>query len=205
MNRKNIVELVGIYIILTGLSYAFYVVIVAAKANDSVASSLLSWSATMFATVALLYTYANWREQESIKLLSVLSHQCMDKIDILIRTNDKLGSNIINILNDNKIDSYELYEDFKIQCSELHNLLLKISSGIDSNSDELNSLIMDYISKIENIKSITNNTLNFFDNLNDEQKSSFRINTVNLASSLFSNLNLVKKELKPYLFFDKKY
>ena len=119
MNRKNIVELVGIYIILTGLSYAFYVVIVAAKANDSVASSLLSWSATMFATVALLYTYANWREQESIKLLSVLSHQCMDKIDILIRTNDKLGSNIINILNDNKIDSYELYEDFKIQCLSL--------------------------------------------------------------------------------------
>ncbi|OIF59375.1 hypothetical protein DCD76_08640 [Acinetobacter baumannii] len=53
----------------------------------------------MFATIALLYTYTNWREQESTKLLSALSNQCMDKIDVLVRTNDQLGSNIISILN----------------------------------------------------------------------------------------------------------
>lgn len=204
MNKKNIVELVGIYIILIGLSYAFYIVLVAVKANDSVASSLLSWSATMFATIALLYTYTNWREQESTKLLSALSNQCMDKIDVLVRTNDQLGSNIISILNGEKINSYDLYEDFKVQCSELHNLLLKIDSGLDSNHNmELDSLIMEYINKIENIKSIVNNTLNLFDNLGDDHKTSFRMQINSLAGSLFSNLNQIKKEIKPYLFFDK--
>ncbi|MDC4347187.1 hypothetical protein NQ641_18915 [Acinetobacter baumannii] len=122
----------------------------------------------MFATIALLYTYTNWREQESTKLLSALSNQCMDKIDVLVRTNDQLGSNIISILNGEKINSYDLYEDFKVQCSELHNLLLKIDSGLNSNHNiELDSLIMEYIKKIENIKSIANNTLNFFDRLDE--------------------------------------
>ncbi len=103
----------------------------------------------MFATIALLYTYTNWREQESTKLLSALSNQCMDKIDVLVRTNDQLGSNIISILNGEKINSYDLYEDFKVQCSELHNLLLKIDSGLNSNHNiELDSLIMEYIKKI---------------------------------------------------------
>ncbi|MFA3103750.1 hypothetical protein [Acinetobacter pittii] len=126
----------------------------------------------MFATIALLYTYTNWREQESTKLLSALSNQCMDKIDVLVRTNDQLGSNIISILNGEKINSYDLYEDFKVQCSELHNLLLKIDSGLNSNHNiELDSLIMEYIKKIENIKSIANNTLNFFDRLEDDHKT----------------------------------
>ncbi|HFX7563454.1 TPA: hypothetical protein ACIFYD_003623, partial [Acinetobacter baumannii] len=171
---------------------------------DTVASSLLSWSATMFATIALLYTYTNWMEQESTKLLSALSNQCMDKIDVLVRTNDQLGSNIISILNGEKINSYDLYEDFKVQCSELHNLLLKIDSGLNSNHNiELDSLIMEYIKKIENIKSIANNTLNFFDRLEDDHKTSFRMQINSLAGSLFSNLNQIKKEIKPYLFFDK--
>ncbi|MFH7533964.1 hypothetical protein [Acinetobacter baumannii] len=158
----------------------------------------------MFATIALLYTYTNWREQESTKLLSALSNQCMDKIDVLVRTNDQLGSNIISILNGEKINSYDLYEDFKVQCSELHNLLLKIDSGLNSNHNiELDSLIMEYIKKIENIKSIANNTLNFFDRLEDDHKTSFRMQINSLARSLFSNLNQIKKEIKPYLFFDK--
>lgn len=70
MNRTNIVELVGIYIVLTGLSYAFYIVLIAAKANDSVASSLLSWTATMFATIALLYTFNSWKHQKGSEVIS---------------------------------------------------------------------------------------------------------------------------------------
>ncbi|HAW7006442.1 TPA: hypothetical protein JIR33_18340 [Acinetobacter baumannii] len=110
----------------------------------------------------------------------------MDKIDVLVRTNDQLGSNIISILNGEKINSYDLYEDFKVQCSELHNLLLKIDSGLNSNHNiELDSLIMEYIKKIENIKSIANNTLNFFDRLEDDHKTSFRMQINSLAGSLF--------------------
>jgi predicted MPP superfamily phosphohydrolase len=199
---EPITTLIIIYFALVAVSIALYALIqIFFKADTSTASSLLGWTATMFATIAVLYIYNNWREQESTKLLSDLSNKCMDRIDLLIRTNDKLGSNVISILNGNTNNSNELYEDFKIQCSELHNLLLKIDAGLNDN--ELNSLIMNYINKIENIKSIVNNTFYAFDNLEDDIKSSFSLQINNLASSLFSNLNLIKNELKPCLFFDK--
>ena len=49
MKKIDIIQLVGIYIILTSLSYAFYIVFVAVGANEEIASSLLSWTSTMFA------------------------------------------------------------------------------------------------------------------------------------------------------------
>ena len=64
MKKIDIIQLVGIYIILTSLSYAFYIVLVAVGANEAIASSLLSWTSTMFATIALLYTFNSWREQK---------------------------------------------------------------------------------------------------------------------------------------------
>lgn len=73
MKLVDIIQLVSIYIILTTISYAFYLVFIAVNADDAVASSLLSWSATMFATVALLYTFNRWRDQKGSDVLSSIS------------------------------------------------------------------------------------------------------------------------------------
>lgn len=54
------------------MSYALYLLFVVVGANDAIASSLLSWSATMFATVALLFTFNTWREQKASDVLSSL-------------------------------------------------------------------------------------------------------------------------------------
>lgn len=54
------------------MSYALYVLFVAVGADDAIASSLLSWSAAILATVALLFTFNTWREQKASDVLSSL-------------------------------------------------------------------------------------------------------------------------------------
>ena len=79
MKKDDIANLVGIYIVLLGLSYCFYLIVVIVKGNDAVASALLSWSATIFATIALLYTFNSWREQKGSDVLSRLAEECFYK------------------------------------------------------------------------------------------------------------------------------
>jgi len=101
VDKKSIVELVGIYIILLGLSYAFYIVLVAVKANDSIASSLLSWTATMFATIALLYTFNSWRDQKGSEVLSKIAEDIFIKLNESRKIHDliyrKHADNVLDI------------------------------------------------------------------------------------------------------------
>lgn len=80
MKKDDIANLIGIYIVLIGLSYCFYLTIIIVKGDISVASALLSWSATMFATIALLYIFTNWRDQKGIEVIANVSK---DTIELL--------------------------------------------------------------------------------------------------------------------------
>lgn len=53
-------------------SYGLYLAFIGFGANDTIASSLLSWAATSFATLTLIFTFKTWREQKASDTLSVL-------------------------------------------------------------------------------------------------------------------------------------
>lgn len=118
MKKADVANLVGIYTVLLGLSYCFYLIIVIVKGNDAVSSALLSWSATMFATIALLYTFNSWRDQ---KVSEILSNEAKDTILVMIKI-EKLNNKIANLLstsnpNNNEIDN--LITQYNIQCNDL--------------------------------------------------------------------------------------
>ena len=96
MKKIDIIQLVGIYIILTSLSYAFYIVFVAVGANEEIASSLLSWTSTMFATIALLYTFNSWREQKGSE---VIANEAKDLIKDITQNISILGDIIYEYSN----------------------------------------------------------------------------------------------------------
>lgn len=107
MKKIDIIQLVGIYIILTSLSYAFYIVFVAVGANEEIASSLLSWTSTMFATIALLYTFNSWREQKGSE---VIANEAKDLIKDITQNISILGDIIyeysnLTIKNENVISN----------------------------------------------------------------------------------------------------
>lgn len=76
MNRKSNlgVPLTIIYLALVALSLAIYALlnIYVTIPGQSLIMNLLSWTATLFATIALLYTFNSWREQKGSEILSDL-------------------------------------------------------------------------------------------------------------------------------------
>lgn len=80
------VTLTIIYLALVAVCIAIYHLIIKfieIPNNQSLAVNLLSWSATMFATIALLYTFYSWRNQrasevvanEAKKIIEIMSDQ----------------------------------------------------------------------------------------------------------------------------------
>lgn len=68
---EPITTLIIIYFALVGVSIALYALIqIFFKSDTATASSLLSWTATIFATIALLYTFNSWKDQKSSEILS---------------------------------------------------------------------------------------------------------------------------------------
>lgn len=63
---EPITTLVIIYLALVTISIALYALIQIYVDDKSTASNLLSWTATLFATIALLYTFNSWREQKEV-------------------------------------------------------------------------------------------------------------------------------------------
>lgn len=75
--------LIIIYLALVAVSIALYALIQIFVDDKSTASNLLGWSATLFATIALLYTFNTWREQKGSEALSKLSENLYsDLIDL---------------------------------------------------------------------------------------------------------------------------
>lgn len=67
---EPITTLAIIYLALVILSIALYALIQIYFDDKSTASNLLSWTATIFATIALLYTLNSWRDQKGSEVLS---------------------------------------------------------------------------------------------------------------------------------------
>jgi hypothetical protein len=75
MDRLNkpfepITTLFIIYLALVAVAIAIYALIQMYVEEKELAASLLGWTATLFATIALLYTYNNWRKQKASEVIA---------------------------------------------------------------------------------------------------------------------------------------
>lgn len=70
------ITLIIIYLALVAVCVAIYHLLIRFISNhnyQSLAVDLLSWSATLFATIALLYTFISWKEQKRYELAHTIS------------------------------------------------------------------------------------------------------------------------------------
>lgn len=175
MKKDDIANLVGIYIVLLGLSYCFYLIVVIVKGNDAVASALLSWSATIFATIALLYTFNSWRDQKGSEVLSRLSEQSFYDLINLEKLHDNFYDKYTDEINTQR---------FNKRIFNISNIYINEIKIFDRNIDKLlNTLVL--IQEKTNNKKI-NNCVNKIQNTNYEIK----LIIANLSNSYLKNENV---------------
>jgi hypothetical protein len=74
MKKENIlVTLLAIYAILLTLCVAIYALMEISGIDKGSASNLMVWSATIFATIALLYTFNEWKNQRKLEEISTIA------------------------------------------------------------------------------------------------------------------------------------
>lgn len=93
---EPITTLVIIYLGLVTVSIALYALIQIYVNDKATASNLLSWTATLFATIALLYTFNSWRDQKGSEVLSKKCQNIILDFDIYI---NKATSTLILLLS----------------------------------------------------------------------------------------------------------
>ncbi|OCR45461.1 hypothetical protein A4220_02825 [Acinetobacter pittii] len=78
--------LIIIYLALVAVSIALYALIQIFVDDKSTASNLLGWSATIFATIALLYTFNSWRNQKASDVIANEAKNVAEKMNLQLDT-----------------------------------------------------------------------------------------------------------------------
>lgn len=158
MKRLNkpfepITTLTIIYFALVAVSIALYALIQMYVDDEATASSLLGWSAAMFATIALLYTFNSWRNQKGSEVIAI---ECKDVFKDIIES----SRNLINIngylsLNPSK-DMKIKIENEIILFETAHSNIYRISLFLDAIiiEENLGNRIEDYYKKYLKIKTL---------------------------------------------------
>lgn len=130
-NKPHIgVTLTIIYLALVAVSLAIYSLInqYVSNQNQSIIVGLLGWSATLFATIALLYTFNSWREQKSLEVIAIEAKSIINELN----KSSKLSEDLFYSFMQNNLD---LYDSNK---SNLYNI---VNNGIKFQLDTINHLI----------------------------------------------------------------
>ena len=128
--------LIIIYLALVAVSIAFYALIQLFVDDKSTASNLLGWTATLFATIALLYTFNTWREQKGSEALSKFS----ENLYLELSTLNKKFNDLHRILSENfpVIDvNKETMQKFPIVNRELEEFGEKLNIIVTYKNDEI--------------------------------------------------------------------
>lgn len=205
---EPITTLVIIYLALVTISIALYALIQIYVDDKSTASDLLSWTATLFATIALLYTFNSWREQKGSDVLSRLAEECfyksytiLDKIEDLnkdyeynlkYKLNNKYRFDLKKIeLIDIEIE--DLSKRIKLIMDEKPNKDIEVSLvNLKHNYNKL------FIKLVEFDESINSNDIST-DKILENYKITFKeLNLKNLVS-----LSIISHKLMDYIFHRK--
>lgn len=205
---EPITTLVIIYLALVTISIALYALIQIYVDDKSTASNLLSWTATLFATIALLYTFNSWREQKGSDVLSRLAEECfyksytiLDKIkdlnkdyeyNLKYKLNNKYRFDLKKIeLIDIEIE--DLSKRIKLIMDEKPNKDIEVSLvNLKHNYNKL------FIKLVEFDESINSNDIST-DKILENYKITFKeLNLKNLVS-----LSIISHKLMDYIFHRK--
>ena len=121
--------LIIIYFSLVTVSIALYAIIQIYVDDKNTASSLLGWSATMFATIALLYTFNSWTDQKRTEEIANLSKTLYKELNDNNEKYKDIGNKIafINLELIDKKDQFKLLLDvFDSEILCVFNKLLSI-------------------------------------------------------------------------------
>lgn len=142
---EPITTLIIIYFALLAVSIALYALIqIFFKADTATASSVLSWSATMFATIALLFTFYNWRKQKESEVIASEAKSILYDINIYNTLIGKMTSYLSCVIKDN--DSIEEIKKIYNQVNDLDRVLMrKLNLLMDIKEDtNLRNLIIEF-------------------------------------------------------------
>lgn len=168
------------------MSYALYISFICVGADNDVASSLLSWSATMFATVAFLFTFNTWREQKAIDVLSSLCKEYYLNLNILNKEIQDFYNTFSGHFPIIEIDiplmKYflkinENLEDFRVQLQ----IIFKHSKKKE---------LLDQINQIENLINLNNDVRRAVVTKNNTQEEHFK--------SVIEKVEKFEKKFRPF-------
>lgn len=157
-NKESLtITLTIIYLSLVSLCIAIYTLIIffiKDKDHQGMAVDLLSWSATLFATIALLYTFQSWRQQKGSEVMSSLCQKVYSNLNDLDQgikdTELKIGNYPLLCKSDNP--AQELWEMINNQVTKFNDIQrgINVIQGyeyIEEFKDfhmRINDLIQDY-------------------------------------------------------------
>lgn len=162
-NKPNLfITLIIIYLALLTLCIAIYAILqlYVAEIDRGTATNLMIWSATLFPSIALLYTFNSWKEQKQIEEIAKLAselHRNLVKgrkfyLDIA-RYVDSINFKIYDLDKDTAKEVLKIFED---NISPYQHEIQKIKNYCNNNVHiqkiekylEETSLIYSYIIKI---------------------------------------------------------
>lgn len=190
--------LVIIYFALVAVSIALYSLIqIFFKADTSTASSLLGWTATMFATIALLYTFNAWKNQKKMEELSILAKEIYKDFHSNFSRIHKINGIVWDLLEKDEdqirfIKGYteqELNELFKIESEDK---LYEFSQIIDD--ENLSNDIVDFIGRTGGLMMI----LMMYKN---DLYSKYSILTIENNEDILERFNSIDKRIKSMSYF----
>ena len=190
--------LVIIYFALVAVSIALYSLIqIFFKADTSTASSLLGWTATMFATIALLYTFNAWKNQKKMEELSILAKEIYKDFHSNFSRIHKINGIVWDLLEKDEdqirfIKGYteqELNELFKIESEDK---LYEFSQIIDD--EKLSNDIVDFIGRTGGLMMI----LMMYKN---DLYSKYSILTIENNEDILERFNSIDKRIKSMSYF----
>ncbi|WP_214645563.1 hypothetical protein [Acinetobacter terrae] len=204
--EENLVAtLLAVYAIILALCIAIYAIFKLLEVDITLATNLLIWSATIFAPIAVLMTYTNWREQKQAELLSEMSEDELHHINSLISKIDELEKKLRLLLCNNGIT--EEYKKGKIEFDNLSNKLEEFQRLSNFNRSKLNFFLKSGEKIIQ--ANFFNNLYNYLNILvieSDPRMMELMVEVDNermrqVSEELFDNLTKYKIILFEYIAF----
>lgn len=185
LNRpfEPITTLIIIYFALVAVSIELYALIQIFVSDKNTASSLLGWTATMFATIALLYTFKSWRIQKSSDVLSDLSKEIYFLLDQIKSNRDDIYKFIFRDEDHINLQFFKVYE--------------KILTNLEIINEYIENSSLDHkISKLKKIKT----SINIYQtvapkSIENGNRNLLVLDIIELLNDLEDNLEDIRKNI----------
>lgn len=139
------ITLIIIYLSLLTICIAFYAIIQLYVDDKSTATNLMIWSATLFPSIALLYTFNYWRKQKGSEVLSKLSEEVFFTVNKASKIHEEIYDDHREVLLDRLFNKNEMKE------TEKSKYLFETIENYMSSIGENSFLIVEY-TRDDNLK-----------------------------------------------------